>query len=284
MRSMTDPALAELVRATAEATLAGDTAALEHLLAPDFVETYPQSRERVRGADTILRILSEHPSAPRGIRPPRVTTLSDELAITESQVAYGDDPWWVIGIYRAGDGRIQAERAYFGEPLEAQAWRQQWVVPIPADPGYGDSGHGGVERDTAERYFHAQATSDFAEMARLRHEDFVHDMPQSGERFPTAQAYVEAHQRYPGGLPVLEPLTISGPEDQWVVAASPIPVRVSGSGAHWVGEAEVVYPNGDRWFEILLMAFRDGRVAAERSYWGEPFDPPEWRIGISESY
>jgi hypothetical protein len=63
-----------------------------------------------------------------------------------------------------------------------------------------------------------------------------------------------------------------------------LPLCVSGHGAHWVGEVELNYPNGERWFDLLFMEFRDGKVVAERSYWCLPFDAPEWRRELVERY
>jgi hypothetical protein len=279
----------EHLRATVDGLLAAELGSevgpLNELLAPDFVEEYPQSRERVLGPDGVVRLLNAHPSRPRGGGTPRVTVLGADQAAFEVAVRYGDEPWWIIGILDLRDGLVHRERAYFASRLPPADWRAPWVVPIPeVEASEGIGGHEAVDRSVVERYFTAQSEADLPTLTRMRHPEWVHDMPQAGERFPTPDSYVEAHAHYPGGMPALTPLRLSGPGDQWVVGASSVPLRVSGHGAHWFGEVELSYPNGERWFDILLMGFRDGKVVAERSYWCLPFDPPEWRRGLTERY
>lgn len=282
---MKDDRLLGLVRALRGALAAMDVERAAALTAPDYTEEYPQSRERLRGAAGLRRLLAAHPDPPRVVGPPRLTLVGEETVAVEEMADYGAERWWIVAIFDVAEGLVQRERAYFGRPLPRAAWRAGFVVPIPDAVSSPEPGtRGAVDRDLAERYFHAQATNDFAVLERLRHDDFVHDMPQSGERFPSARAYADAHRQYPGGLPTLTPLGFSGPRDQWVVTAATGPLRVSGRGPAWVGEAELVYPNGDRWFEILFMEFRQGKVVSERSYWAEPFDPPAWRAGLTERY
>lgn len=262
-----------------------DAEAMRAITAPGYSETYPQSREIVHGLDNMAKLLAEHPEPPRIVSPTRLTIVGEETVAAEELAMYGDEPWWIIAILSVADAMVTGERSYYGRRLEAAPWRAAWVVPIPDDEPPPDvGGHQGVERDTVEAYFRATATGDTARLANLRHHDFVHDMPQSGERFPTAEAYLAANEAYPGGAPELTPLGVTGPQDEWVVGAGTGPLRVSGRGPHWIAEAELAYPNGERWFEILFISFRDGKVVSERSYWAEPFEAPAWRAGISERY
>jgi ketosteroid isomerase-like protein len=282
---MNDERLLELTGTLRRAYSTFDLDALRSITTPGYAETYPQSREIVRGLDAMVRLLAEHPARPRIMSPTRLTIVGEETVAAEELAMYGDEPWWIIAILSVADAKVTGERSYYGRRLEPPAWRAGWVVPIPddeppADPG----GHQGVDRDTVEAYFHAVAASDDERLSRLRHPEFVHDMPQSGERFPTPRAFAEANAAYPGGGPTLTPLRVSGPQDEWVVGAGAGPLRVSGRGPHWIAEAELVYPNGDRWFEVLFMDFRDGKVVSERSYWADPFEAPAWRDGISERY
>lgn len=281
---MNDERLLELAGAIRTAMANVDVEAMAAHTAPGYTADYPQSREIVRGADALRRLIAEHPARPRIVSTTRLTIVGEEAVAAEELAMYGDEPWWIVAILSVADGRVAAERTYFGRRLEPQPWRAEWVVPIPDDvPPADTGGHQGVDRETAQAYFRAQATGDAEALRRMRHEAFVHDMPQSGERFPDANAYAAAHAAYPGGLPSLTPLGVTGPRDQWVVGAGG-PLRVSGRGPHWVGEAELTYPSGERWFEVLFMDFRDGKVVSERSYWADPFEPPAWREGIADRY
>jgi ketosteroid isomerase-like protein len=282
---MTMDGLRSLAEALAASLGSGDLDAYAALLAPDYAVEFPQSRELVRGPDNVRRMLAEHPQAPHFDATPRVTLLGDRWAAIETHAAYGDEPWWVVNVVELGEGRALRERAYYAPRLGPATWRAAWVVPTPdAEPPPEAGSHQAVERDVVERYFRAQSDADLETLAQLRHSGWVHDMPQASERFPSSEAYLEAHANYPGGLPALKPIAITGAEDRWVLGAAPVPLRVNGIGAHWLGEVERVYPNGETWFDLLFMDFRDGRVAAERSYWCEPFDAPAWRADIAERY
>ncbi|HEX6655015.1 MAG TPA: nuclear transport factor 2 family protein [Candidatus Limnocylindria bacterium] len=274
-------ALAEQLATTQRS---GDLDAYVELLAPDYAVEFPQSREVVRGPANVRRMLAEHPQAPRFDGAPRVTLLGERWAAVETHSVYGDEPWWVVSVVELGERLARRERSYYAPRLGPATWRAPWVVPLAEGPAPGPAAGQSVERDVVERYFRAQSEADLDTLTRLRHPAWVHDMPQAGERFPSSQAYVEAHAHYPGGLPALTPLALVGAEDQWVIGASPVPLRVNGIGAHWLGEVERVYPSGETWFDLLFMDFQDGQVVAERSYWCQPFDAPAWRSDINERY
>jgi hypothetical protein len=53
--------------------------------------------------------------------------------------------------------------------------------------------------------------------------------------------------------------------------------RTSGCQDLWVNEYTITY-DGERTFHVVgIMEFRDGKVARERIYFGEPWEPPAWR-------
>ena len=92
----------------------------------------------------------------------------------------------------------------------------------------------------------------------LRHEDYVMEMPQSGERIRGREAMRAFQRAYPN------PPTIT-------------PRRVVGSGDMWVVEGRSDYGGGQVSHVAMIVEFRDGKIWRDTRYYGAPFDPPEWR-------
>jgi hypothetical protein len=91
-----------------------------------------------------------------------------------------------------------------------------------------------------------------------RHEDYVVEFPQSGERMDRdgLRAMQEA---YPGGPPNIRLR------------------RLVGAGDLWIGESVVQYADGKVLHGVAILEFRDGKMWREARYWGEPFEAPAWR-------
>lgn len=92
----------------------------------------------------------------------------------------------------------------------------------------------------------------------IRHEDYVMEMPQSGERIRGRDAMRAFQEAYPN------PPTIQ-------------PRRVVGSGDVWVIEGRSDYGDGQIFDVADIVEFRDGRIWRETRYYAEPFDAPQWR-------
>jgi SnoaL-like domain len=93
----------------------------------------------------------------------------------------------------------------------------------------------------------------------LRHEDFVADMPQSGERIR--------------GRDDMRAMQLAFPPDR----APTFQVRrITGGGDVWTVEAVGDY-GGEVYLVVCIFEFRDGRILRETRYYPEPFEPPEWR-------
>jgi hypothetical protein len=57
---------------------------------------------------------------------------SGEMWWMDGTGAYPDgSTWFVAGLFEVRDGQVQRETWYFGPPLDAPAWRAQWVEPMP---------------------------------------------------------------------------------------------------------------------------------------------------------
>lgn len=93
----------------------------------------------------------------------------------------------------------------------------------------------------------------------LRAEDYVMEMPQSGERIRGRKAMRAMQEAYPA------------PPDIEVR-------RIVGSGDLFVLEAVSKYPpNDDVYFVTDIVEFKQGRIARETRYYARPFEPPSWR-------
>jgi hypothetical protein len=275
---MTDAQDRAFVEEQIRANLGGDLRAAANLLADDYLEEYPQSGEVIRGRANAVAQAAANPQPPQLIGLPRLTWCGDALLAAEARAAYPDGTWWVIALYEVAGRVVTRETAYYAAPIPGAAWRTPHIVPIPeAELLGGTGGHQAVDRASVDRYFAALGANDFDALGRMRHPDFVSDMPQAGERYPSHAAQATAEQGYPGGLPAVSGERLRGPQDAWTVGPSFGVLRVSGRGAHWAGEALLTYPSGERSHAITMLDFRDGLVIRERQYHCTPFEPAAWR-------
>lgn len=92
---------------------------------------------------------------------------------------------------------------------------------------------------------------------RLRADDYVMEMPQSGERIVGRDRMRAFQEAYPN------------PPDARLR-------RITGDGDVFVVEAISDY-DADVFHVANIVEFRDGKIARETRYYANPFDPPEWR-------
>jgi hypothetical protein len=91
-------------------------------------------------------------------------------------------------------------------------------------------------------------------------EDYVMEMPQSGERFrgrENMRAFQEAYQ-----LPQPPSLQVS---------------RVLVKEGLWVVEGVIDYGDGRVFDVVIISELREGKMWRDRWYFAEPFEAPEWR-------
>jgi hypothetical protein len=117
----------------------------------------------------------------------------------------------------------------------------------------------------------AVAGKDEVAAAEIFADDAVIEWPQSGERIRGKPQIVALHE------------------------ASPVRVdfdirRTIGCDDLWATEATIRYDGARPTMAVFIMEFRDGKVVRETDYFGEPFDPPEYRstwvelMNIEEPY
>lgn len=91
----------------------------------------------------------------------------------------------------------------------------------------------------------------------IYHDDVVVEFPQGGERLVGVANVRAMREVYPSTLT----MTIQ---------------RIRGSGELWVAENVITY-DGKPSHTVNILEFRDGKVAHETIYVGEPWEPPAWR-------
>lgn len=104
---------------------AKNVAGMDEVFHDDAVIEWPQSGERVLGAENRRAIYSRFPTLPH-ISPKRLTTAED-LVVLEADLDYDGPKYASVFIFELGDGLIRHETAYWSEPFEAPAWRSEWV-------------------------------------------------------------------------------------------------------------------------------------------------------------
>jgi hypothetical protein len=103
------------------------------------------------------------------------------------------------------------------------------------------------------RRFLAELFSDLSAEAEyeLRHEDYVMELPQSGERIRGRENMRQFQEAYPA------PPTIQLVND---------------------------YGKGQVFTVVLIIELRDGKMWRDTRYYAEPFEAPEWRAQLVERF
>jgi ketosteroid isomerase-like protein len=112
-------------------------------------------------------------------------------------------------------------------------------------------------RATLDHYWEATVARDIERSHKIYHNDVIVEFPQSGERISGKHNIYELRAHYPTKLSFKV-------------------LRVRGEGNLWVSEIVISY-DGRPVNAVSIMEFRDGKVAHETYYFGDPFEPPEWR-------
>jgi hypothetical protein len=92
----------------------------------------------------------------------------------------------------------------------------------------------------------------------VRADDYVMEMPQSGERIVGRDKMRAFQEAYPN------------PPDARLT-------RIIGSGDLFIMEAISDYGGGDIYNVVDIIEFNAGKIARETRYYANPFEPPEWR-------
>lgn len=104
---------------------AKDISVMDEVFHDDAVMEWPQSGERIRGAEARRGVYGRFETLPT-ITPRRLTVEGD-LCVAEARLDYDGTAFDCVFIFELRDGRIAKETAYWSQPFEAPAWRADLV-------------------------------------------------------------------------------------------------------------------------------------------------------------
>jgi hypothetical protein len=138
-----------------------------------------------------------------------------------------------------------------------------------------------TNREIVERYL-AVLPGDQDTLRALRHEEFVEDWPQSGERIRGAENMAQIDAHYPGGMPTGGVERVVGSEDRWVMTPSFTLLHVSGTGDVYTALSRARYPDGSDWWIATFLEVRDAKIFRVTTLFAPRIEAPEWRAAWVE--
>ena len=141
-------------------------------------------------------------------------------------------------------------------------------------------------RTLVEQFARALEAKDFEAQAMLLADDFIEEMPQSGERTRGKANWLAISRNYPGGVGTMEPGSrrLVGAEDRWVVTPTFSVLRIEGSGDVYTYVGAVRYATGQTWQMIALIELRSAKIAKMTTWYAAPFEAPEWRAPFVDRF
>jgi hypothetical protein len=102
----------------------------------------------------------------------------------------------------------------------------------------------------------------------LRHEDYVMEMPQSGERIRGRENMLGFQKSLSQNLPNKPSIRID---------------RVRVRDGVWIKEGVNDYGNGLTYNSVVISELKDGKIWRDTRYYSHPFEAPQWRSRWVES-
>ena len=125
----------------------------------------------------------------------------------------------------------------------------------------------GMNEQQAQRFLTDIFTNLSAEAEyEIRHEDFVMEMPQSGERIRGRENMREFQRSFADNS---NPPTIHLR-------------RVTVRDGLWILEGVNDYGEGRVFTVVAIFELKDGKIRRDTRYYAEPFDAPQWRADLVE--
>ena len=119
-----------------------------------------------------------------------------------------------------------------------------------------------AQRFLVEMFTHLSPEKEY----ELRHEDYVMEMPQSGERIRGREKMRKFQESFADNS---NPPTIQLR-------------RVVVRDGLWILEGVNDYGGGQVFTVVAIFELRDGKIWRDTRYYSEPFDAPEWRAHLVE--
>ena len=119
-----------------------------------------------------------------------------------------------------------------------------------------------AQRFLVEMFTHLSPEKEY----ELRHEDYVMEMPQSGERIRGREKMRKFQESFADNS---TPPTIQLR-------------RVVVRDGLWILEGVNDYGGGQVFTVVAIFELRDGKIWRDTRYYSEPFDAPEWRAHLVE--
>jgi len=107
-----------------------DFGSVASVLASDFVLDWPQSKERVRGAERLSRLNTEYPAHGLWRFSIRRLVAAGAEAVSDVDVTDGVVMARAISFFTIEKGRIRRIVEFWPEPYEAPAWRAHLVERV----------------------------------------------------------------------------------------------------------------------------------------------------------
>ncbi len=141
-------------------------------------------------------------------------------------------------------------------------------------------------RTIVEQFARTLEDKDFDAQAMLLADEFVEEMPQSGERTRGKANWLAISRNYPGGVGTVESGSgrLVGAEDRWVVTPTFSVLRIEGSGDVYTYVGTVQYATGQTWQMIAVIELRNAKIAKITTWYAAPFEAPEWRAPFVERF
>jgi len=117
-------------------------------------------------------------------------------------------------------------------------------------------------------------------LERLAH-DYTEEWPQTGERVRGRENLRRIFEQYPGQITAgwfdTEQAEIVGTEDRYVLTPAMTMLRVDGGGEMYTATYTATYPDGSRWYVVMIARIVDGKLRRAHTYWAPVLPAPEWR-------